>query len=345
MATSLRTLCFSLSAVLALSGAAEAKDDERYCLGGICRSTCILETCLWISTSRRFGIIEAENGFHVPIGVRVTYDRLRNVTSYPRGPVAVRVAAGESKQIAKLSVTRPGAAFEFPFHWEFTYGDPYAKHDDSTRYRMPFGGRIPRVLTQGQNGRFSHKGTSRYSFDFGMPVGTPILAARRGEVVEVSDGYTESGVAPAFLDKANAVTILHEDGTFATYAHLDPGSGVRRGMKVSVGDVLGFSGNTGFSTGPHLHFSVWQATMRNDQGSTTIPIRFSDSSAKGFVPRERNAYVPTCHEEGVACRPGELPARPASYGPAPMQKNDDGSCRCSNGSVIATTLPCRAVCP
>ena len=73
----------------------------------------------------------------------------------------------------------------------------------------------------------------------GMPVGTPIIAARRGEVVEVNDGYTESGVATAFLDKANAVTVMHEDGTFATYAHLDPGSGVRQGMKVAIGDVLG----------------------------------------------------------------------------------------------------------
>ena len=64
--------------------AAEAQGSSRYCLDGICRSTCILKTCLWISTSRRFGIIEAENGFNVPIGVRVFYDELRNVTSYAK---------------------------------------------------------------------------------------------------------------------------------------------------------------------------------------------------------------------------------------------------------------------
>jgi murein DD-endopeptidase MepM/ murein hydrolase activator NlpD len=259
--------------------------------------------------------------------------------------VAALVGPGQSKQIVKLSVTQPGAAFEFPFHWSFTYGDPYAKHDETARYRMPFGGKQERELTQGQNGRFSHTGTSRYSFDFGMPVGTPILAARRGEVVEVNDGFTESGVAPAFLDKANAVTILHEDGTFATYAHLDPGAGVRQGMKVAVGDVLGFSGNTGFSTGPHLHFSVWQATVTNDQGSTTVPIRFYDSRPAGFVPKRRSAYAPTCHSEGNRCKPGELPARPASYGATPIEKNDDGTCLCGNGSIITTALPCRVVCP
>jgi murein DD-endopeptidase MepM/ murein hydrolase activator NlpD len=116
-------------------------------------------------------------------------------------------------------------------------------------------------------------------------------------------------------------------------------------MKVNVGDVLGFSGNTGFSTGPHLHFSVWQASSRNDQGSTTIPIRFFDGSAAGFVPTERTAYAPTCHAEGSPCRIGELPARPASYGAAPLAKDEDGSCRCANGALITTTLPCRIVCP
>ncbi len=104
------------------------------------------------------------------------------------------------------------------------------------RLGCAFGGKFERELTQGQNGEFSHTGTARYSFDFGMPIGTPILVSRRGEVVEVNDGFTKTGVEPAFLDKANAVTIIHEDGTFATYAHLDPGSGVRKGMKVNAGE-------------------------------------------------------------------------------------------------------------
>ena len=332
-------------AAVAFATPAGAEGKPRYCLDGVCRSTCVLKTCLWVSTSQQYAIIEAENGFHVPIGVRVLYDRLQNVTSYPPGPVAALVGPGQSKQIVKLTAIRLGASYEFPFHWSFTYGDPSAKHDPRARYRMPFGGKLERELTQGQNGRFTHTGTSRYSFDFGMPIGTPILAARRGEVVEVNDGYTESGVAPAFLDKANAVTILHEDGTFATYAHLDPGSGVRQGMKVNVGDVLGFSGNTGFSTGPHLHFSVWRATMQNDQGSVTVPIRFYDSSAAGFVPRSQRRYAPTCHREGNRCKPGELPPRPASYGAAPIERGADGTCRCSNGSIITTSLPCRVVCP
>jgi len=339
-----RTLAVVAASVFAFAAAAGAEGKARHCLDGICRSTCILDVCLWVSMSRHFGIIEAENDFRVPVGVRVRYQRLRNVTSYPPEPVAV-VGPGQSKQIVKLTVTSPGASFEFPFEWGLTYGDPYAKHDGAARYRMPFGGKLERELTQGQNGRFSHTGTSRYSFDFGMPVGTPILVARRGEVVEVSDGFTRSGVEPAFLDKANAVTIIHEDGTLATYAHLDPGAGVRQGMKVNVGDVLGFSGNTGFSTGPHLHFSVWQATLGNDQGSTTIPIRFFDGSAAGFVPTTRTAYAPTCHLGGIPCRSGELPARPASYGAAPLARDEDGVCRCANGAIITTTLPCRIVCP
>jgi hypothetical protein len=61
--------------LLALSGdqssAASAGEQGRYCLDGVCRSTCILDTCLWVSTSKHYGIIEAENGFHVPIAIRI----------------------------------------------------------------------------------------------------------------------------------------------------------------------------------------------------------------------------------------------------------------------------------
>jgi murein DD-endopeptidase MepM/ murein hydrolase activator NlpD len=326
---------------LFLTGTANAGD--RYCLGGPCQETCVGEVCLYVSANRDFGLVEAENGLDVPIGIHIKFQQLVNVRPYPMPPVQVGIPAQKSKQVVKLTVLSPGSAFRFPFEWSFTYGDPNARHDGRARYRIPFGGKQQQVLTQGQNGKFTHKGTSAYSYDFGMPIGTPILAARRGRVVEVHDGHTKSGVSPAFLDKANAVTLLHTDGTFATYAHLDPGAGVRRGMLVNVGEMIGRSGNTGFSTGPHLHFSVWKATL---DGGQTVPIRFhSRRDPFGFVPSEGTAYRPTCHRAGIPCTPGAMPARPASWGPPPLQKADDGTCRCKNGAVITTELPCKMVCP
>ena len=332
-----------LAAFLLTPGPSFAGNGSRYCLGGVCETSCVKDVCLYISSNESFGLVEATNASDLPVGIHIEFKQLQNVTPFPRPPVRAVVPARGSRQVVKLEVRSPRMPFRFPFSWSFTYGDPMARHYDKARYRMPFGGAKKRVLTQGQHGAFSHKGTSAYSYDFGMPIGTPILAARRGRVTEVHDGHTKSGVAPEFLDKANAVTILHADGTFATYAHLDPGAGVRPGMLVNVGDPIGFSGDTGYSTGPHLHFSVWKATRT---GGTTIPIRFyASDQPTGFVPQEGVAYMPTCHREGIPCEPGALPARPASWGPPPLQKADDGTCRCRNGAIITTELPCRMVCP
>ena len=76
---------------------------------------------------------------------------------------------------------------------------------------------------------------------------------------------------------------------------------------------------------------------------TTVPIGFHNGSRSGFVPAESAAYTPTCHTEGIACEPGEL--ADAETVPAAMQKDDKGACRCANGALITTHLPCRMVCP
>lgn len=311
-------------------------------------SDCIADlVCLEVEWNTDQAVFTARNRMHVPAGVQLRFERIDHVTPVPRlraGRVSESVVPpGRARQVLVLVRSDVRQRARAPFVWRISYGDPTARHDDRAVYRMPFGGVGARPLTQGANGRFTHKGRSAWSYDFGMPVGTPILAARPGIVVEVHDGYTRSGISEDFLDKANAVTVLHADGTFATYAHLDPGAGVREGMHVAAGDLLGFSGNTGFSTGPHLHFSVWRSGF---DGGTTVPIRFT---AGDLV--EGRLYEPTCHAEGRPCRPGELPAAPAAGGtPAGAgatapRKDDDGACRCRNGAVITTRLPCRAVCP
>jgi len=308
------------------------------------RTECIDKVCLHVSRSFDRVEIEASNGQAVPVGVRLDFTQLVNATPVPsRMPPERLVEPGGRSALVALIRKNASASASFPFRWQWVYGNPRAVHDRSARYRMPFGGKEKRVLTQGVSGAFSHKGESKYSFDWAMPISTPILAARAGKVVNVADGYTKAGTAQSFLREANAVTVMHDDGTFATYAHLDPGAGARPGMYIYAGEVVGFSGNTGFSTGPHLHFSVWKAGY--DGATSTIPIRFHDASERGFVPREEVAYAPGCHDQGIACKPGDRPqqhpARPKDY----VDKSQDGSCRCKNGAIITTHLPCRMVCP
>ncbi|MEN8184920.1 MAG: M23 family metallopeptidase [Myxococcota bacterium] len=158
-------------------------------------------------------------------------------------------------------------------------------HDDEARYSLPYPARIPRRLVQGVDGKKTHQGPQRFAFDFLLPLGTKVLAARPGVVGHVIDGHTEGGFRPGLI--GNGVYVLHDDGTFAYYGHLSPGISVQRGQRVSTGDLLAKSGNTGYSDAPHLHFQV---ARRTPTGFRTVPIRFGAAGTLGFVPNEGDYY-------------------------------------------------------
>jgi murein DD-endopeptidase MepM/ murein hydrolase activator NlpD len=140
-------------------------------------------------------------------------------------------------------------------------------------YRLPFDAAAPVRVDQGPEGRFSHDdAANRDAIDFALPVGTPVLAARDGVVIDAVADNTASGTQrAAYLDRANYVRIRHDDGSMAMYVHLAPdGVSVRVGQRVQAGDRIGLSGNTGFSTAPHLHFvvQVWRGERLE-----SIPVR------------------------------------------------------------------------
>jgi len=151
---------------------------------------------------------------------------------------------------------RAGAG-EFGLAMEVVPGDPRARPDDID-YALP----IPRErlrVEQGFNGRFSHTDAqNRYAVDFRAPQGTPVYAARAGVVMQVESDFDKAGLdLEKYGGRANYVRILHDDGTMALYAHLrTEGVLVRVGQHVRTGQRIGLSGNTGFTSGPHLHFAV-----------------------------------------------------------------------------------------
>jgi murein DD-endopeptidase MepM/ murein hydrolase activator NlpD len=167
-------------------------------------------------------------------------------------------------------------------------------------------------------------------------------------VVRVVDGHTQSGLRADLYDQANLVEVLHADGTLATYAHLRRGAQVEVGQQVATGERIGFSGDSGYAGGPHLHFMVWKREA--DLSATGVPVRFHDGSAQGFVPRVGAAYAPACQPSGQGCAPDERPpaaeALPARRDePRPRaQRRADGACACANGALIHVDLPCDQVC-
>lgn len=114
-------------------------------------------------------------------------------------------------------------------------------------------------IDQGFGGSFSHDDEqNRHALDFAADIGTPVFAARAGTVMQVEAGFRASGLASGDArGRANFIRLLHDDGSMALYAHLAvDGVQVRIGQHVQAGQRIGLSGNTGFSTGPHLHFAV-----------------------------------------------------------------------------------------
>jgi hypothetical protein len=120
------------------------------------------------------------------------------------------------------------------------------------------------TISQGPGGAFSHTGINAHAFDFDVATGTDVIAARSGTVVLVIDGFGAGGDDISRADEANLVVVDHGGGTFDSYLHLDAGSiVVDVGDTVDSGKLLGKSGNSGYTSGPHLHFSVVDAAMQS----------------------------------------------------------------------------------
>jgi murein DD-endopeptidase MepM/ murein hydrolase activator NlpD len=143
--------------------------------------------------------------------------------------------------------------------------------DSSYVYALPYPQGEKHLLVQGYNSWFSHKG--RLGLDFKMKKGSPVLAARNGIVLRVQESFNTGGVGKKYYGKANSVIIKHEDGSQALYGHLKQnGALVQPGDTVRQGQLIAYSGSTGYSAFPHLHFSVWNAGPNGRR--LLLPTRF-----------------------------------------------------------------------
>lgn len=170
-------------------------------------------------------------------------------------------------------------------------GEADPKPDASVvTHLLPFPAGQSYLCFQGNDqGPTHHDQYNRYAFDFSpMPEGSPVCATADGVVVFVK----EDAVGPTgrYQDN-NEVAIRHADGTVSQYAHLQKdGALVEVDQQVYAGDVIGRSGNTGSSAGPHLHFGLRQTTHMGD----SVPCRFADVPGDG-VPKTGDTVTSQNH--------------------------------------------------
>lgn len=146
-------------------------------------------------------------------------------------------------------------------------------------YYMPFACNAQHRVTQGPGGGTSHTGNAAFAYDFACGTGTSIRAMMAGTVsrvwMETKPGDPcYNGGGSSCSNASNHIMIAHPNGQTTVYKHLNSAT-VAEGAQVTVGQEIGMSGNTGWSTGPHLHIGVCNGATTN-QFCQTVDFSFVD---------------------------------------------------------------------
>lgn len=227
-----------------------------------------------------------------PVEISIGLDEASNVQSLPPLPLRQLLPANQRVLVSHIAAAGAGLVSSYSVGMTAMPGDPSGFAKDVV-YALPVDEDSGWHLGQTFHGGFSHTDEQNlYAVDIIVDVGTPVLAARDGVVMQVESAFSQAGLnKERFGERANLVRILHDDGSMAIYAHLkENGVYVRVGQRVTVGQEIAVSGNTGYSTGPHLHFCV-----QVNRGMRLMSVPFRMVSAGGFLSLPKDL-----HGRGVA---------------------------------------------
>ncbi|CAN5899833.1 peptidoglycan DD-metalloendopeptidase family protein [soil metagenome] len=244
-------------------------------------------------------VLSARNRYAVPIMVAWSIGTLENLR--PVGetsgvvlvpPASRSLGSGPLVILTELEQLDSTQPYSRTLTFKARFGDP-----DVVPIRYDYGLPYPRGQTfavlQGFHGAFSHRGSNEFAVDFDCPVATPVLASRPGTVVAANATAQGSGTTPDFLDykRTNFVMVMHEDGTIGEYMHLAPATvEVKPGQHVERGQELALSGNTGFSSTPHLHFQVMTAAP-DGVSAQSFPFEMAVAPGKVEEPTLSRRYT------------------------------------------------------
>ncbi len=230
----------------------------------------------------------ARNAGKAPVEVTFSLTEGSNVASTRSFPFSLVLQPGEMQEATRVHAANRSQGYRFAFRYAPKLGDPNARPDPNARYRLPFGDGLSFMVSQAPGGPIVTHGdvASANAIDIVMPEGTPVVAARGGIVIEV---FEKSATRGDVANRGNYVRVFHDDGTWADYAHLSGAApDIAVNERIEAGRLLGLSGNTGQSSGPHLHFHV----QHNNRGRIeSVPVRFHTRKRGVVTPVYRGMLV------------------------------------------------------
>jgi murein DD-endopeptidase MepM/ murein hydrolase activator NlpD len=226
------------------------------------------------------------NNIWGPVELELELSDAENVTPEPALPARLVLPGQTERRLLKIRATDPGEGFSYRLVYKEMIGPPLDQLPTEVDYYPPFPLGQQYMISQGFDNDITHKDPpSMYAVDIVMPVGTPILAARAGKIMDMEDDFHGAAQKERYLTRSNHVRILHDDGTMAVYAHLQANSlRIRQGAQVKRGQWIANSGNTGYSSGPHLHFVI---QLNAGMSLESLPFRFITASGGTMTPAEQ----------------------------------------------------------
>ncbi|MCW4469229.1 M23 family metallopeptidase [Flavobacterium sp. MFBS3-15] len=263
----MKSILFSV--IFILSGIANAQDFKTYSE----------------STENGF-IVYADNAELCPVSVKFEWG-LVNMKPATAQTVFVVPAKATKFKVTECTRTDPKKQSKGGYKTKYNFGDITIQKADDYIYDLPFAKGAEYQVWQGYNGTFSHQNENM--LDFSMPEGTAVHAAREGIVVKVVESNSKNCPFKDCAQYNNYIVVLHADGSYAEYLHIKKDGAVAEpGDAIEKGQLIAYSGNVGWSDGPHLHLTVYLAGI-DKKRSLKTKFRTGDGKTTEYL-KEKSTY-------------------------------------------------------